>query len=104
MDLTRAYEKNVPNDAWQRYLDGDKTVFARRIVQRKDQYSLDTIKRQYAENTEFRDNVSRYFAQFEKLLEEAEQHDPEDLISAAFLSSDIGKLYLLLSRALDRIR
>ena len=38
------------------------------------------------------------------LLEQIESHDPEELLSAAFISSDVGKLYLLLSRALERIK
>ena len=37
-------------------------------------------------------------------LEQAEANDPEDVLAAAILSSDVGKLYLLLSRALGRLK
>jgi DNA anti-recombination protein RmuC len=103
VDITRAVEANVPEDAWQRYLAGDKSVFARRILRNRDRYSTDAIRHLYGHDPEFRQTVNRYLLQFEQLLEQAAQHDPEDLISAAFLSSDVGKVYLLLARGIGRL-
>jgi hypothetical protein len=102
VDLTRAYERSVPDDTWRRYLEGDKTIFVRRLLQRRELNSLEAVQEQYRDNGEFREHVSRYLEHFEDLLEEAREHDPENLVSAAYLSSDVGKLYMLLGRALNR--
>jgi hypothetical protein len=104
VDLVKAYEKHIPEDAWQRYLEGDKTVFARRILKSRDKYGVEEIRKRHQDDAEFRVHSTEYIAQFERLLEQAEAHDPEEMISATLLSSDVGKLYLLLSRALDRIK
>ena len=40
--------------------------------------------------------------QFESLLAQATDCDPEQVLSATFLTADVGKLYLLLSRSLGR--
>jgi hypothetical protein len=103
VDLTRAYERNVPDDAWQRYLAGDRAIFVRRLLQRPELHSLDSIRSQYRDSGDFRAQVDRYLERFEALLRQTREHDRERLVSATYLSSDVGKLYLLLARALDRI-
>ena len=40
--------------------------------------------------------------QFEGLLAQANDCDPENMLSATFLTADVGKLYLILSRSLGR--
>ena len=74
------------------------------MLQRRELNALDLVKEQYRDNAEFREYTNYYLQKFETLLEEARTHDPEDLVSAAYLSSDVGKLYLLLARALNRVK
>ena len=99
----RSLEKNVPEDAWDRYLDGDRGVFARRIVRSRDQFSLDAIRTNYEDDDGFRERVESYFVQFQELVAQAEENYPEDILAAVLLSSDVGKLYLLMSKALGRL-
>ena len=40
--------------------------------------------------------------QFEALRAEAMKSDPDAILTAAFLTSDIGKLYMFLAEAIDR--
>ena len=104
VDITRAIEQNVPEEAWTRYLEGDRSVFTRALLKRTDTFSLMAIKNLFRDDEEFRDHVNRYIRLFEEAVEQAEENDPDDVLSSTLLSSDVGKLYLLLSRALDRIR
>ena len=104
VDITRAIEQNVPEDAWEKYSQGDRSVFTRNLLKRDDNFSLMAIKNQYQEDEDFRDHVNRYLILFQDAVEQAEENDPEEVLSATLLSSDVGKLYLLLSRALGRIR
>jgi len=103
IDLDRALEKNVPEDAWERYLDGDRGIFARRIVHSRDRISLAAIRNNYEDDDGFREHVDRYLFQFQEALAQAEENDPEDILAAILLSSDVGKLYMLMSKALGRL-
>jgi hypothetical protein len=99
----RPPEKNVPGDAWDRYLDGDRGVFARRIVRSRDQFSLEAIRTNYEDDDGFREHVDSYFVQFQEVLAQVEKNYPEDILAAVLLPSDVGKLYLLVSKALGRL-
>ena len=46
--------------------------------------------------------VLRYVDQFERLLADTRGADPENLLHSTFLTADVGKLYLMLNRALGR--
>jgi hypothetical protein len=54
------------------------------------------------EEDEMRRYVHRYIESFERLLNESHGVDPENLLHATFMTGDVGKLYLLLCRALGR--
>jgi hypothetical protein len=41
-------------------------------------------------------------SQFDKLLDDAKEGDPENVLAAAFLTSDVGKLYMVLGGILGR--
>ena len=47
--------------------------------------------------------VQRYLDHFERLLNEANESDPENLLSSTFLSADIGELYLVPARSVGRL-
>ena len=53
-------------------------------------------------DSEFRKYVTRYLLEFEVLLKEAKKRDQEGLLKNTFLSSDVGKVYMLLARPLGR--
>ncbi len=53
-------------------------------------------------DSEFWKYVVRYLLEFEVLLKEAKKRDQEGLLKNTFLSSDVGKVYMLLARALGR--
>ena len=77
--------------------------FTRRIVRNRDKTSLDAIRGNYEDDIAFREHVDRYLAQFQEALEQASESDPEDILAAVLLSSDVGKLYMLMSKALGRL-
>ena len=77
--------------------------FTRRIVRNRDKTSLDAIRGNYEDDIAFREHVDRYLVQFQEALEQASESDPEDILAAVLLSSDVGKLYILMSKALGRL-
>ena len=102
IDINRLLEEEIPEDIWKRYRRGDKGVFARRLLGLKDRFQIEEIERRYENDEKFRNQVTRYMNQFESLLSQATDCDPEQVLSATFLTADVGKLYLLLSRSLGR--
>jgi hypothetical protein len=69
------------------------------LLQTKD---LNKIRGRYQADAEFRKYADRYVADFSRLLTSARGAEHEELLSAAFVTSDVGKLYLLLREALGR--
>lgn len=103
IDLTRLFEGEVPEDLWKRHRKGDRSIFARRLARQKDEsYVAPKIAERFKEDERFREQATRYINQFESLMSQATACDPEHVLSATFLTADVGKLYLLLSRSLGR--
>ena len=63
---------------------------------------LEAISKMYRENSEFRDYAGRYVSEFERVLQDAGKRDPDNVLRTTFLSSDVGKVYMILARALGR--
>ena len=101
IDLNRVLEYRITDDDWRRYNGGDKGIFLRKIVGMRERSKLTAIKDRYQEDGEFREYVTRYLGQFNDLLARARRNDHEGVLAAALLTSDIGKVYMLLTRAID---
>jgi cell division septum initiation protein DivIVA len=83
---------------------GDKSVFLRSMLDNGDAKRIqDEIKSHDELNGEFRVYADRYLEKFEGLLTQATRSDPANLLSSAFVTSDMGKVYVLLSRAVGRM-
>jgi hypothetical protein len=87
---------------WKRYRNGDRSVFARRLFKTKDSYVIPAIQQRYQRDDKFQDMVDRYIRKFEELLTNSTSADPESVLNAAFITADVGKLYLVMSRSLGR--
>jgi predicted nucleic acid-binding Zn-ribbon protein len=102
VDMNRVLETTISEDDWQRFNKGETSVFVRKMLGFREKARLGDIKEKYQQDGEFREYVSRYFKEFEVLLEEAKKRDQAGLLKSTFLSSDVGKVYMLLARALGR--
>jgi len=102
VDLTRALEVPISEDEWRRFNQGEKGIFVRKMLGFREKARLEDIARLYRENTEFRDYAGRYLSEFERLLNDAARRDPNNMLRTTFLSSDVGKVYMILARALGR--
>ena len=102
VDMNRVLETQISEDDWQRFNRGEKGVFVRKMLGFREKAKLASIKEKYQTDSEFRDYVSRYFTEFAVVLDEAKKRDQEGLLKSTFLSSDVGKVYMLLARARGR--
>ena len=104
IDVTKILSNEVTDTAWAAYLKGDRGVFTRRAVRLLDSGEAREILRHYEEEPEFRDQVNRYIHDFESMLRRVLADKDGSPLSITLLSSDMGKLYVALAQAIERLR
>ena len=75
----------------------------RLLLNKKDAYLLPALSERYQKDLKLRDLVLRFTGKFEELIESANKADPDNVLTTAFLTADIGKLYLLIQRNLGKV-
>jgi acetylornithine deacetylase/succinyl-diaminopimelate desuccinylase-like protein len=68
----------------------------------RNKAKLAKINQLYRDNTDFREYVARYLSQFGDLVESARRGGQEGVLGASFMTSDVGKVYMVLQSALGR--
>jgi hypothetical protein len=104
IDVSKILSNDAGDAAWAAYLKGDRGAFTRRAVRLLDSGEAREILRHYEEEPEFRDQVNRYIADFEALLRRVLSDTDGSSLGITLLSSDMGKLYVALAQAIERLR
>ncbi len=103
VDIGRIMEIPVSDDDWRRFNKGERGIFVRKMLGFREKTKLAALNLKYQEDPELREFIDRYVAEFEGLLSAAKnQRDREGMLTSTFLSADMGKLYMILARALGR--
>ncbi len=104
IDIARAMDSEVSDSAWASYLRGDRGVFTRRAVKLLDAPEARSVTQLYEADTDFREHVSRYIHDFEAMLRQLLSTRDGHALGVTLLSSDMGKLYVALAQAIERLR
>lgn len=104
IDIAKAMSTEVTDTAWASYLRGDRGIFTRRAVKLLDNTEARAIAEIYADDQDFREHVSRYVHDFEAMLRTLLSTRDGHALSVTLLSSDMGKLYVALAQAIERLR
>ncbi len=104
IDIAKALSNEVPDTAWASYLRGDRGIFTRRAVKLIDRGAAKAVARRFEVDSEFRDGVQRYIHDFESLLRRATAEREGGQLAITLVSSEVGRLYVALSQALERFR
>ena len=104
IDITRSFSPEVSDSAWAAYLKGDRGVFTRRAVRLLDGNEARDIARLYDADPAFREQVNRYIHDFEAMLRAILTQREGTHLGVTLLSSDMGKLYVALAQAIERLR
>lgn len=104
IDITKALSQDVTDTAWASYLKGDRGIFTRRAVRLVDNAQAREIMDLYESEPSFRDHVSRYIHDFESMLRTVLSTRDGNALGVTLLSSDMGKLYVALAQAIERLR
>ncbi|WP_312487438.1 hypothetical protein [Sphingomonas sp.] len=104
IDIAKIYAPEVTDSAWAAYLKGDRGVFTRRAVRILDSHQARDIADLYDQDTKFREHVNRYIHDFEAMLRGVLAQRDGSPLGVTLLSSDMGKLYVALAQAIERLR
>lgn len=104
LDIARAIDHDASVELWERYRQGERNVFTRRLYTLKGQQTFDEIQRKYRADAEFRKAVDQYCRDFERLLADVSRSDRDNMMSQTYLTSDTGKVYTMLAHASGRLR
>ena len=104
IDVAKALSTDVSDTAWASYLRGDRGIFTRRAVRLIENSEAREILSIYNDDADFRDHVNRYIHDFEAMLRALLSTRDGNALSVTMLSSDMGKLYVILAQALERLR
>nr|WP_299593616.1 hypothetical protein [Sphingomonas bacterium] len=104
INVTGLLSQEIAETSWASYLKGDRGVFTRRAVRLLDGAEVREILRLYNGDTEFRDQLNRYVHDFEAMLRRVLASREGSQLAVTLLSSDMGKLYVALAQAIERLR
>jgi DNA repair exonuclease SbcCD ATPase subunit len=104
IDIAKALSSDVADTAWSAYLRGDRGIFTRRAVSLIDSGDAKAIVQVFEQDADFREHVSRYIHDFEAILRQVLSTRDGHALGITLLSSDMGKLYVALAQAIDRLR
>jgi hypothetical protein len=104
INVTGMLSQEVSDSAWASYLKGDRGIFTRRAVRLLDSTEVREIQRLYERDAGFRDQLNRYVHDFEAMLRRVLASREGGTLGVTLLSSDMGKLYVALAQAIERLR
>ena len=104
IDISKVFETEITDTAWGGYLKGDRGIFTRRAVRLLNNQEAKSVAETYQNDDDFRENVSRYIHDFEAMLRSILSTRDGHAMAVTLLSSDMGKLYVALAQAIERLR
>jgi hypothetical protein len=104
IDISRAFNTEVTDTAWNSYLKGDRGIFTRRAVRLLGGHEVRGVCELYEQDGDFRETVNRYIHDFEGMLRNVLSTRDGHSLAVTLLSSDIGKLYVAMAQSIERLR
>lgn len=104
IDVAKILSAEIADSAWSSYLRGDRGVFTRRAVRILDSSENKEIAQHYENDDGFQEHVNRYIHDFEAMLRSLLSTRDGNVLGVTLLSSDMGKLYVALAQAIERLR
>lgn len=104
IDIAKALSTEVSDTAWNAYLKGNRSIFTRRAVSLLESAEAKSVAQIYERDRDFHEHVSRYIHDFEAMLRQVLSARDGNALGVTLLSSDMGKLYVALAQAIERLR
>ena len=103
VDINRVFNPKDEDDLWKKFYNGDTGVFTRYLAKNMTKQQIASIRKEYEKSGEFRALVGTYLSEFEVLVSRAKEHEHSGVLLSVISGADIGKLYYILAKTLDKI-
>ncbi len=101
--MGRALDPATASGIWARLRAGQSNVMVRSLYSPEGQALYDELSHRHAHDAGLQETVTRYLAQFEQTLKDAEQRDPSGELVSQHLVADTGRVYLFLAHVSGRL-
>ena len=103
VDINRVFNPKEEDDLWKKFYNGDTGVFVRYLSKNITKTQVAVVRKAFAENTDFRNQINAYLSEFELLINSAKTHEHSGLLLSVITGADIGKLYYVLAKIMDKL-
>lgn len=103
VDINRLLNPKGEDDLWKRFYNGDTQIFVRTLAKNISSSQIAAMRKEFEKNNELRNLVIKYMNEFESLVEKSKDHEHAASLMAVISGSDLGRLYYILSKALNKI-
>ena len=97
VDMAHLFAPKAEETLWERYYNGDKTVFMRHIKSELKPAKYKKLTDLYESDVEFHDSVDKYMSAFEEMTQSLGKGDESKLLMSVVIGSDVGRLYMVLA-------
>ena len=97
VDMAHLFTPKAEENLWERYYNGDKTVFMRHIKSELSASKYKKLKELYQADPAFRESVDKYMEAFETMTQTLDKEDDRKLWMSIVIGSDVGRLYMVLA-------
>ena len=102
VDINRVFNPKE-DDLWKKFYNGDTGVFVRYLSKNLTKMQTSVVRKAFEENADFRNQINTYLAEFELLINSAKSHEHSGLLLSVITGADIGKLYYILAKIMDKL-
>ena len=103
VDINRIFNPAAEEEIWKKYYNGDTAAFVRYLSKTMTKQQVLAIRGEFEKNMEFRTLVTKYLSEFESLITKARTNERSGILLSVISGADIGKVYYILARALDKL-
>lgn len=103
VDVNRLLNPKDEEDLWKKFYNGDTQVFIRSIAKNMSNTQIGALRKEFEKNEELRKLVNTYMGEFETLVEKSKSHEHSAALMAVISGADLGRLYYVLAKALNKL-
>jgi hypothetical protein len=103
VDINRLLNPKDEEDLWKKFYNGDTQVFIRSIAKNMNSAQVALLRREFEKNAELRKQINTYMTAFETLVEKSKNHEHSAALMAVISGADLGRLYYVLAKALNKL-
>lgn len=103
IDINRIFNPTTEEEIWKKYYSGDTSAFVRYLNKVMTKNQIAAIRKEFEDNADFRSLVTRYVSDFEMLISKAKGNERAGVLLSVISGSDVGKVYYILAKALDKL-